>query len=185
VDFAEGWGRVTGALVADCSPATLRVAGALAIYANSTGQCWPGLRRIAEDLDCSIRSVQAHIDQLIAAGWVSVVEHTAGKRRVLELAWLSTGARVSRAPDQPKRAGEPRGARGSPARGARLTRAELDQELDQELELDETAPTPEGWAILAEIRAVLAARGQPVTARQLVPPGELLADPGVDAGVVV
>jgi hypothetical protein len=165
VSFAEQYARKTpGELVASCTPAMLRVAQALAVYADRHGRAWPGLRTLAAELGRSPGSIKEMIDALIAADWVVVVEHDTGRRRVLELRWLSTGARVSRGARGLRAPRATLRAQRVTAVGAVVTRAEQEQEQDHE-QAAVLAPTSEGRAIIASIRAELAGRGQPAGGR--------------------
>lgn len=69
------------------------LAAALLEYARSGPRCWPTLARLADDLNCSIRTVQLRLDELVEAGWIDVepnYDNVTG--RVFVLRWRLLGA---------------------------------------------------------------------------------------------
>jgi hypothetical protein len=54
-------------------------------YANSeTGCCWPSNETLADYLDVHVRTIQRHVNELKAGGWIRAV-HMPGRRRPVQL----------------------------------------------------------------------------------------------------
>lgn len=97
----------------------------LADNASDQGECWPSVAYIAEQCEISERSVQNHIKQLVADGFIRVEERKSAnglnKTNVYHLSLNSGGANAAPHPaaDAPMGAGAaPGGANAAPGEGA-------------------------------------------------------------------
>jgi Helix-turn-helix domain len=93
----ENWLRAVAADKRLHEWAPLAIAVAIASYLNSkSGEAWPGIERLAEELQADRRSCQRALDRLVAAGWLS--RTLGGGRRKTNRYRLNSGlcAAVSR-----------------------------------------------------------------------------------------
>lgn len=69
------------------SDAAVRLALILSGYADATGRCWPSQRRVAHELDWSLRKVERTMGELQAAGLVVYLERARhrGERSIIQL----------------------------------------------------------------------------------------------------
>jgi len=67
----EQWLRAIAADTRLLEWAPLAVAVALGSYLNNTSEeAWPGIERLAQDLNADRRSCQRALDRLVEAGWL-------------------------------------------------------------------------------------------------------------------
>jgi hypothetical protein len=146
------------------------VANALADSADNDGTgARPGIRTLARRAGVHTATAGTALEALIALGLVELERPTDGRhaaRYRLAVDNLQCKGLVRDSESRTNPAESRALARDSEARG--LRDSGVAQDVLTSVRPDETAPTSEGRAILAEILAVLATRGRPV-ARQLVP----------------
>lgn len=61
-------------------------------YAKDRAHCWPSVKRLADDLRCSERSVQLALRRLASAGWVETMPDSNPTGRVIILKWRCTSS---------------------------------------------------------------------------------------------